>query len=70
MASSPIRLTDQQLADVTQAARNFRPRDRSALLRLIATELHLCAEISDAAVHRALRQAMAQMRNARERWLS
>src|SRR5262249_15498180 len=65
-----IRLTDAQLEIVMTCAQQYRPQDRSRLLRLVADKLRACAEIGDGHVNAALREATSAMTADRLRWLS
>jgi len=54
---SPIRLTDDELTTVFQAARPLRPPDRDAFLQHVADQLLACPEIGPGAVARACKVA-------------
>jgi hypothetical protein len=53
----PIRLSDDELTSIFQAARPLRPHDRDAFLQHVASELSTCAEIGPGSVAKACRAA-------------
>jgi hypothetical protein len=67
--SPPLKLTDRQLASISDAARGLRPADRDKFLRTIAESL-AGREVGDGSVSMAVRAAMAMMRDERQGWLS
>lgn len=52
-----IRLSDDELTAVFQAARPLRPHDRDAFLQHVADQLSTCAEIGPGTVAKACREA-------------
>jgi hypothetical protein len=67
---APLRLTDEQLRMVADAARHLRSSDRGRFLEHIAERLRALAEPGDGDVNTAVRAAMALMEAERARWLS
>jgi hypothetical protein len=53
----PIRLTDNELTAIFQAARPLRPHDRDAFLQAVADQLSTCPEIGPGAVARVCKLA-------------
>lgn len=53
----PLRLSDDELTAVFQAARPLHVRDRDGFLQAVADALASCGEIGPGAVNRAVREA-------------
>jgi hypothetical protein len=66
----PLALTDLQMAQVMDAARHLRPRDRGAFLELIAGHLREIADPGDGDVDRAIRTVASEMKHERLSWVS
>jgi hypothetical protein len=60
----PIRLSDDELTAVFQAARPLRPHDRDAFLQHVASQLSTCAEIGPGSVAKACREAQRKFFDA------